>query len=177
MIELRIIPAAAAALALASACSRPPAPVADRGATVPVEALAVDPADVRIDVSGMAADADAPAEDVAAYLALYADFLSLSEPGGRPAAAVISILDLEVANPDAAAFFGRLSSLSGTVALVDLSSGEAIVGPEPLDVDVGPHLVGELIGVNVRDRADVKAQKMSKEFMRRARAALYGPTR
>jgi len=167
--------AALTAFALVSACARPPAPVVVSGPATPVAALQVAASDVKVDVSELRADGDVSPETVEGFVRFFASKLERADAGGRKAIPVIRIMDVSVANKNLAAFFPTVSSFSGVVSLMDAETGEKIVGPSPLDVEIGPHLQGELVAVNLRDRADVKAEKMSKEFMRRARIALYGP--
>lgn len=167
--------AALTAVSLLSACSRPPAPVAVSGPAVPAASLQVAAADVKVDVSAMSSNGDVAPEVVEGFVRFFASKLERSDADGRKAVPVIQVLNVSVANSTAAAFVPQVSSFSGVVSLLDAETGEEIVVPSPLDVDIGPHLVGEMFGVNLRDRAEVKAEKMSKEFMRRARIALYGP--
>ncbi|MEM7545366.1 MAG: hypothetical protein AAF367_07505 [Pseudomonadota bacterium] len=167
--------AALTAFALVSACARPPAPVVVSGPATPAAALQVASSDVKVDVSALSAEGEVSPEAVEGFVRFFANKLERADAGGRKAVPVIQILDVSIASKNRAAFFPTVSSFSGVVSLMDAETGEEIVAPSPLDVEIGPHLQGELVAVNLRDRAEVKAEKMSKEFMRRARIALYGP--
>ena len=47
--------------------------------------------------------------------------------------------------------------------------------PTPISVDARAIIYSDDFGVITRDRVETKAQKLSRQFMKRARIALYGP--
>ena len=168
----RRIFAAGAILALAAACARPvPFETAD-GPRV-AEMIVIAPTDVNIDVSNVEENGDL----VAKYLALHTDLLIINEEGGRAALADVRIDQFDLVGNTLRALGAAPSSISGSVGLRDAETGEAIVVPVPIYVDANSIAFSDDFGAITRDRADIKAQKLARVFMKKAHLALFGTTR
>ncbi|MEL7466798.1 MAG: hypothetical protein AAFN79_22180 [Pseudomonadota bacterium] len=163
---------AIASLAALAACARP-----DPLTSVPTDnavskAVTLSPSDVSIEIDPAAGDA---ADDIARSLELYLDEIAIATEGGAPTRAIVRIDDFDVVSNTTRAFIGRGTEMSGEVKLIDANTGEILVPATPISVDARSIIYNDDFGVITRDRAETKAQKLSRLFMKRARIALYGP--
>ncbi|MEL6791964.1 MAG: hypothetical protein AAFP78_00815 [Pseudomonadota bacterium] len=168
--SFRII-ALTSGIALA-ACARP-----DGFSDVPTEnavskAVTLSPADVAIEVAPATGEA---ADDIARSLELYLDEIAITSEDGVKTRAVVRIDDFDLVPNTVRALTGQATEMSGEVKLIDAETGAVLVPPTPISVDARAIIYSDDFGVITRDRVETKAQKLSRQFMKRARIALYGP--
>ena len=170
------IAAACLAAALLSACA---ASAPTTGALVASQiadlSVASDAAEIDISALGpVTGGREAPSRLVAEALDRNRGSLELLSDG-RPATPIVTITGVNLITTAQTLLIGGESVMSGTVALVDQETGAVIVQPVEIESGAGGYVLGGVIGAATRDGDDEEIENMAREFMRRARIALYGP--
>lgn len=162
--------------ALLSACAGS-APTTGVLAADQLETISVSADATKIDISALGlvtGGREARSQYVAEALERRKSGLELLRPG-RPATPIITITSVNLITTAQTMLIGGESIMRGTVALEDAETGAVIVPPVEIEAGGGGYVLGGIIGAVTRDGDQEEISKMSAEFIKRARVALYGP--